>query len=137
MSRSFYDYFKESMTAAGVPVPDELVASFSSAAVASASLNAIVAAVSKLGAGATIAEILFTATGVKLAADVALVLAAIPAAYYIGALIGAVAYATGQVLRDNVDRWTSSNPNQMMHRLAVAGVTVDDAAYRRIIGANA
>jgi hypothetical protein len=117
MSRSFYSYFKESMNAAGVPCPDELAATFLSVGVATANIAAMTAAITKLGVTATVAE-LFTASGIALATDVVIVIGAMSAAYYLGALIGALAYASGQALRD----LTSTNSFQQMHTMTAAGL---------------
>jgi hypothetical protein len=135
MSKKFYDYFKESMNAAGVPAPDEMTAMFGSITTATASLAVLKTAIQSLGASATAAELL-TGTGVALASDVLLVLAAIPAAYYLGALIGAIAYATGQVLRDATDSWTSNSDYQLMHNMTASGLPVNKNDMVRMLNAN-
>lgn len=136
MSKSFYSYFKESMTAAGVPTPDELSAVFSSVTAATAMITVMKTAIEKLGATATAGELL-TGSGVVLAGDVLLALSAIPAAYYLGALIGAVAYATGQVLRDATDSWTSnSNTHQLMHTMVASSLPVNKDDMVRMLSVN-
>ena len=83
MSRSFYSYFKESMNAAGVPCPDEMAATFLTVGIATANISAMTTVLIKLGPSATVAE-LFTASGVVLVAEVAAVIGAMAAAYYLG-----------------------------------------------------
>ena len=135
MSKSFYDYFKESMNAAGVPTPDELSAVFSSITAATTMITVMKTAIEKLGATATAGELL-SGSGVVLAGDVLLALSAIPAAYYLGALIGAVAYATGQVLRDTTDSWTSNNSHQIMHTMVASGLPVNKNDMVRMLSVN-
>jgi hypothetical protein len=135
MSKKFYDYFKESMNAAGVPTPDEVTALFTSIGAATAALTVIKTAIQRLGASATAAELL-TGSGVMLADEVLIALSAIPAAYYLGVLIGAVAYATGQVLRDATDSWTSNSNYQLMHNMTASGLPVNKDDMVRMLNAN-
>lgn len=134
MSKKFYDYFKESMNAAGVPTPDEMTAVFASITSATAAIAVMKTAIQTLGASATAAELL-TGSGIALAGDVLLVLGAIPAAYYLGAMIGAVAYATGQVLRDVTDGWTSSD-YRLMHTMTASGLPVNKSDMVKMLSAN-
>ena len=111
-SMSFYDYFKESMDSLGLPAPTSL---FNTLQTATANISAMLATITKLGKSATIVEVIGTATGKTLALDVIAALAGVTAAFYVGACVGALAYASGQFLRDNL--WTSNDATwQIVHR---------------------
>lgn len=90
-SGDFSKYFKENMNALNLPVPSQLFDTFSSA-VANAALMA--EALSTLGTGATIGELIKATTGLEKLK----VVAGLGAAYYVGAVIGSIAVATGRSL---------------------------------------
>jgi hypothetical protein len=120
-SMSFYDYFKESMDSVGLPAPTSL---FNSLQTATANISAMLATITKLGKTATIVEIIITSTGRALAVDVLAALAGVSAAFYVGACVGALAYASGQFLRDNL---FASNDGtwQIVHRANALGLIVN------------
>ena len=118
---SFYDYFKESMDSLGLPAPTSL---FNTLQTATANISAMLATITKLGKSATIVEVIGTATGKALAVDVIAALAGVTAAFYVGACVGALAYASGQFLRDNL--WTSNDATwQIVHRANALGLPVN------------
>ncbi len=120
-SMSFYDYFKESMDSLGLPAPTSL---FNTLQTATANISAMLATITKLGKSATIVEVIGTATGKTLALDVIAALAGVTAAFYVGACVGALAYASGQFLRDNL--WTSNDATwQIVHRANALGLAVN------------
>ena len=120
-SMSFYDYFKESMDSLGLPAPTSL---FNTLQTATANISAMLATITKLGKSATIVEVIGTATGKALAVDVIAALAGVTAAFYVGACVGALAYASGQFLRDNL--WTSNDATwQIVHRANALGLVVN------------
>lgn len=94
---SWFDHFKFSMNSAGCPVPTDLFSTYSTA---TATIGAMAAAITSFGAKATALEVLMTATGATLAADVALMLGALGGAYYLGCAIGASIYATAETARE-------------------------------------
>ena len=87
----FKKYFNENMEALGLSVPSSLFET-SQKAIATASL--ILGALQQLGKGATMAEI----AGATVGLDKLLVLGAISASGYVGAVIGSIAIATGRSL---------------------------------------
>ena len=120
-SMSFYDYFKESMDSLGLPAPTSL---FNTLQTATANISAMLATITKLGKSATIVEVIGTATGKALAVDVIAALAGVTAAFYVGACVGALAYASGQFLRDNL--WTSNDATwQIVHRANALGLVIN------------
>lgn len=87
----FKNYFNENMTALGLPVPSTLFDSFN-AAVANAGL--ILETIHTLGKVATMAEVIRATTGLEKLK----VVASLGAAYYVGAVIGSIAVASGRLL---------------------------------------
>lgn len=90
-SGDFKKYFTENMNALGLPAPQNLFDSYSTA-VANAALMA--EALRTLGKGATIGELVGATTGLEKLK----VAAAFGASYYVGAVIGSIAIASGRSL---------------------------------------
>lgn len=89
----FYKYFKENMDALKLPAPESL---FSSLQTAVANTVVILGFIDKFGKSVTIAEML--GAGTKLEGLAAI--GACSAAFYVGAIIGSIAVATGRTLAD-------------------------------------
>lgn len=87
----FFQYFDENMKSMGLVAPKNL---FSSSMTTVATAKTILGAIDKLGADATIGEIVGATTGLEALG----VVAAVGAVYYLGAIIGSLAVATGRVL---------------------------------------
>lgn len=90
-SGDFKKYFNENMKDLGLPVPQTLFDNFN-AAVANAGL--ILEALGTLGKGATMAEVIKATTGLERLK----VAASLGASYYVGAVIGSIAVASGRSL---------------------------------------
>jgi len=88
---SFYQYFKENMESMGLPAPQTL---FSSVTSAVATATTLLSQVDKFGKHVTIGEILRAGTRLEQLA----VIGAYSAAFYVGAVIGSIAVATGRAL---------------------------------------
>ena len=87
----FYKDFKENMDALGLPAPESL---FGNSQLAIGSTSALVALVEKFGKKVTVREMIGAGVrGEKLA-----VIGAMSASFYIGAVIGSIAVATGRSL---------------------------------------
>ncbi|SFI03313.1 hypothetical protein SAMN04515618_108118 [Collimonas sp. OK307] len=86
---SFYDYFKENMEGLGLPAPASLFGSVQ-AAVANASI--ILSQIDKFGKTVTIGELIGAGTRLEGLG----IIAACSAAFYVGAVIGSIAVATGR-----------------------------------------
>lgn len=130
--KTFYEYFKESMDSLGLPAPDSL---FNSMAAATATISAMSTAIKSLGAGATAAEIVGTATGATLAVDVAVALAGVTAAFYLGACIGALVYATQKVTMDHFGHSSkvTNGAWHVIHRATAMGIAIPDTVYLQMI----
>ena len=89
--QDFCKYFKENMTSLGLPVPDGF---FNSQNAAVANAAAILSALKMIGPKATMAEI----AGATVAIEKLAVLGALSASFYLGAVIGSIAVATGRYL---------------------------------------
>jgi hypothetical protein len=89
----FYKYFKENMDGLGLPAPDSLFGNVQ-AAVGSASV--LLGLVDKFGKRVTIGELIGAGTRLEGLA----VISACSAAFYVGAVIGSIAVATGRSLAD-------------------------------------
>jgi len=90
-SGDFKRYFDENMKAMKLPVPSTLFDNFN-AAIVNAGL--ILETLNTLGKGATMAEIIKATTGLEKLK----VAASLSAAYYVGAVIGSIAVASGRSL---------------------------------------
>jgi hypothetical protein len=88
---NFYAYFKENMDALGLPAPESLFGSLQ-AAVANASV--ILTQIDKLGKAVTIGDLIGAGTRLEGPA----VAGTLSASFYVGAVIGSIAVATGRSL---------------------------------------
>ncbi len=89
MSKTWSEYFKDSMDSLGLPVPSSL---YADATTAYATIKAIQAAIA-VGGDVTIAELIGAGT---LSEELA-VAGGVLASFYVGALIGAAIYASASV----------------------------------------
>jgi len=87
----FYKYFKENMDGLGLPAPQSLFGSFQ-AAVGNATV--ILSQIDKFGKGVTLGELIGAGTRLEGLG----VVAACSAAFYVGAVIGSIAVASGRAL---------------------------------------
>ncbi len=87
----FFRYFKENMNGLGLPVPEGV---FDSYTTATANLSLLLASLHTLGTGATMSELV----GATVGFEKLLVAGAVGATYYLGAAVGSVAVATGRSL---------------------------------------
>jgi hypothetical protein len=87
----FYRYFKENMEGLGLPAPESLYGTLQ-AAVANAAV--LLGQIDKFGQKVTVRELIVAGTRLEKLA----VIGALSAAFYVGAVIGSIAIATGRVL---------------------------------------
>lgn len=87
----FYRYFKENMDGLGLPAPDTL---FSSLQTAVANASILLTQIDKFGKAVTVGELLGAGTKLEKLGSVA----ALSAAFYVGAVIGSIAVATGRTM---------------------------------------
>lgn len=85
----FYAYFKENMEALGLPAPETLFGTLESSVGRAA---AIIAVIEKMGPKVTISEVIGAGTRLEWLA----VIGSMSAAFYVGAVIGSIAVATGR-----------------------------------------
>ena len=90
-SGDFKKYFNENMRELGLPFPSTFFDSYNSAV---AHAIVMVEALKTLGKGATVGELIGATTGLEKLK----VVAALGAAYYVGAVIGSIAIASGRSL---------------------------------------
>ena len=88
---NFYQYFNENMENMGLPAPRTL---FSSVTSAVATATTLLGQIEKFGKHVTINELLRAGTKLEQLA----IIGACSAAFYVGAVIGSIAVATGRVL---------------------------------------
>lgn len=91
----FYKYFKENMDGLGLPAPESLFGTVQ-AAVGSASV--LLSMVDKFGKRVTVGELIGAGTRLEGLA----VISACAAAFYVGAVIGSIAVATGRSMAGGV-----------------------------------
>jgi hypothetical protein len=89
----FYKYFKENMDGLGLPAPESLFGTVQ-AAVGSASV--ILGMVDKFGKRVTVGELIGAGTRLEGLA----VISTCAAAFYVGAVVGSIAVATGRSVAD-------------------------------------
>lgn len=87
----FYKYFKENMDALGLPAPDRL---FGNAQLAIATASTLVGLLEKFGKKVTVMEMI----GAGIRGEKLMVIGAMSGCYYLGAVIGSIAIATGRSL---------------------------------------
>lgn len=96
-NKTFYEHFKFSMESLGLKVPMGVFGTVSSASGAIKILSGLVA---KYGTRVTVAEVALAvpagAGGAAVLSQIALVVSNCALAFYVGACIGALAYATGE-----------------------------------------
>jgi hypothetical protein len=91
----FYKYFKENMDALGLPAPESL---FGNAQLAIATASTFIGLVEKFGKKVTVAEMI----GAGIRSEKLIVIGAMSASYYAGAVIGSIAVATGRSLAGGI-----------------------------------
>lgn len=87
----FYEYFKENMEALGLPAPESL---YGNLATATATASTLLSQMDKFGKTVTVGEVIGAGTRLEQLG----VVAALSAAFYVGAVIGSIAVATGRSL---------------------------------------
>ncbi|GLP96854.1 hypothetical protein [Paraferrimonas sedimenticola] len=99
-NKTFYEHFKTSLDSMGLPAPNNL---FSTVTTASSTIGTLAGIVKTYGTKVTIAEaVLAVPAGsgaAAITAQLAKVIGACTLAFYVGACLGALAYASGE--------WTS------------------------------
>lgn len=88
MSNTFYPAFKQNMNAMGLPAPENLYGTLS---LAIANANAVLTQIDKFGKSVTVGELIGAGTMLEGIG----VISACSAAFYVGAIIGSIAVATG------------------------------------------
>jgi hypothetical protein len=89
----FYDYFKENMDGLGLPAPETL---FGTLQVAVGNATVILSQIDKFGRAVTLREVIGAGTRMERLG----VIGALSASFYVGAVIGSIAVATGRSLSD-------------------------------------
>jgi hypothetical protein len=115
----FYKYFRENMDALGLPAPESL---FGNLQLALGSAGALVTLVDRLGKKVTVMELV----GAGVRAEKLIVIGAMSASYYVGAVIGSIAVATGRSLAGGTSISDVILAAQMnhLHRAWLPGVLV-------------
>lgn len=107
-STEFYKYFKENMEALGLPAPKGWFATKTSAV---SIAGGIATAIKTFGARVTMGELIKagvittwkTAGAAAATSEALLVLGGLSASFYLGAIIGSLAVATGKILDCKID----------------------------------
>ena len=97
--KTFYQHFKFSMDSLGLPTPNSLFGTYTTAV---ATIGSIATAVKTYGTSVTVGELI----GAGVLSEKLAVAATLGAAFYLGACVGALAYALGQWTADNL--WASN-----------------------------
>lgn len=87
----FYEYFKENMDGLGLPAPNSL---FGTVQAAVANVTIMLGHIDKFGRAVTLRELAGAGTRLECLS----VIAACSAAFYVGAVVGSIAIATGRTL---------------------------------------
>lgn len=91
----FYKYFKENMDGLGLPAPESI---FGTVQLATATASTLIGLAEKFGKNVTVAEMV----GAGIRGEKLMVIGAMSASYYLGAVIGSIAVATGRSLAGGV-----------------------------------
>jgi hypothetical protein len=133
---TFYSYFKENMNALGLPAPEGLFGTFTTAVATSSTLGKLV---EQFGSKVTIRELI--GAGTKL--EILGVVAACSVSYYLGAVIGSIAVASGRTLSggtslvdviETASRWGLNQPWLQSHLQRWPMIYQGDATNRRVYG---
>lgn len=117
MASDFYRYFKENMDNLGLDCPETLFATKSTAVNTAIT---ILSAIQQHGSKVTVAELIGAGTGL----EKLIYLGALRASFYVGAVIGSIAVATGRSLAGGTslaDVLAEARSNHL-HRPWLAGV---------------
>lgn len=117
MSSDFYRYFKENMDSMGLECPETLFATKGTAINTAAN---ILAAIHQHGTKVTVAELIGAGTGL----EKLLYVGALRASFYVGAVVGSIAVASGRTLAGGTslaDVLLEARNNHL-HRPWLAGV---------------
>lgn len=133
--RSFYDYFKESMASVGLPAPESV---FGTVATATATINALLAAISSVGANATVTELLTVAeagvaggTAIAVAQGALVGVAGLSASYYVGACVGALIYASEMVVVDKLSSSPRIKTSNLFEKARRCNLDIPPDAYSK------
>lgn len=117
MASDFYKYFKENMDSLGLDCPETL---FATKGTAISTAATILAAIQQHGSKVTVAELIGAGTGL----EKLIYLGALRASFYVGAVVGSIAVATGRSLAGGTslaDGLMEARSNHL-HRPWLAGV---------------
>jgi hypothetical protein len=117
MASDFYKYFKENMDSLGLDCPETL---FATKGTAISTAATILAAIQQHGSKVTVAELIGAGTGL----EKLIYLGALRASFYVGAVVGSIAVATGRSLAGGTslaDVLMEAQSNHL-HRPWLAGV---------------
>ena len=123
----FHRYFKENMNDLGLPVPDGV---FDSYTTATANLSLLIASLHTLGKGATMAEL----AGATLGFEKLMVLGAVGATYYIGAAVGCGSRISDLFVL--IEREGLQFPDWHLFYRANPGITEPEHPSRRLLVAR-
>ena len=117
MASEFYKYFKENMDSLGLDCPETL---FATKGTAINTATTLLAAIQQHGTKVTVAELIGAGTGL----EKLIYLGALRASFYVGAVVGSIAVATGRSLAGGAslsDVLMEAHSNHL-HRPWLAGV---------------
>lgn len=117
MASDFYRYFKENMDSLGLDCPESL---FATKGTAINTAITILSAIQQHGSKVTVAELIGAGTGL----EKLIYLGALRASFYVGAVVGSIAVATGRSLAGGTslaDVLIEARSNHL-HRPWLAGV---------------
>lgn len=104
----FYKYFKENMDALGLPAPESI---FGNVQLATATASTLIGLSEKFGKRVTVREMI----GAGIRGEKLIAIAAMSASYYVGAVIGSIAVATGRSLSGGTSLADVVRNAQMYH----------------------
>ncbi|MGY4491623.1 hypothetical protein [gamma proteobacterium L18] len=123
---SFYDYFKENMEGLGLPAPESL---FGNVTTAVATATTLLTQIDKFGKTVTVGELITAGTRLEKLA----VIGACSAAFYVGAVIGSIAVATGRSLSGGLslaDVLASARDNNLQRGWLTASLAKHPGIYQ-------
>ena len=121
----FYKYFKENMDSLGLPAPEGL---FGIAQAAIANCAIFIAHIDKFGTKLTVRELIRAGTRLEKLG----VVAALSASFYVGAVIGSIAVATGRSLGNGTslaDALFAASRNRLQRQWLTSTLNTCPALY--------
>lgn len=135
-AKTFYGYFKESMSSLGLPAPEGV---WGTLATATATINTLLSAIGSAGAKMTVTELLIVAeegATIAILKSTMVGVGGLLASFYVGACIGALLYAT-QMTVSGKFALQDASANTLLQQAQRYGIEIPTKSYALLMMATA